>query len=117
MEPEELFKDVAYFCFANSNEQQLLWEKYHNQYNWTHPDNSYVIIVGCIDGDTIKGVNVCFSVNVIEGKKICFYTNISRYSDWRMIEQYVWKYAPRHKTGHVCVTDGTNFHNVLKILK
>jgi hypothetical protein len=117
--PDEKMKRVIFFVEANSLEQQMLWEKNKDNVLWENDGEGFGKIIGHINKQKTKPVNLHFSFANINGQYICFYDAISRFVDHTMIEDYIRKHWPiKWDSGtRSAMTDASNFHHALDAIK
>jgi len=116
--PDEKMKRVIFFIEANSFERQMLWQENHENVLWEQDNEGFGKIIGHINKQKTKPVNVCFSFSMINGQHICFYEAISRFVDHTMVEEYIEKNWPIKWDNDTrrAMTDANNFHLALSAI-
>ena len=113
----EDFKDVIFFIEATSFEQYSLWLQHKSEVVWEQISEGFWMKIGEIG----RGKPVClsFSFAKIYGKKICFYDVTSRYSDSKMVENFLVETHPvKWDNGtRRAMTNAMNFHHVISAAK
>jgi len=113
---EEKLQESVFFVEATSCEQFYLWKEHHKvDFFWEEDPCGFSQVIGCIDGDENKVVNVCFRFAGILGSRVCFYEVVSRYSDATMVEEWIeTNYPKKWDKGHRrAMTNATNFHHAI----
>ena len=112
---EEKISTSVFFIEANSFETLSLWNEYKNETNWEQDNLGFLQTIGFIDGDKNKPVCVSFSFVKIYGKRICFYEVTSRFSDSKMVEDWLDTNYPVKWGGNTRVarTNAMNFHHAI----
>lgn len=117
----KLFKDVVFLVEANSNEQHLLWERYHYKpiypdtyvKSWEQISMGHGIHIGSIDERPIV-VSIMYAI--LNGKRVMFYYGVSQLVDHKMIEDWLTMYTHDIKWDNGsrwAHCDATNFHHCL----
>jgi len=116
---EEKLKTSMFFVEATSCEQQYLWAENHEKLEWVQDNMGFWQIVGYINKDNDMPVCVSFSFVTILGKRICFYDVTSRFSDSKMVENFIEKnYNVKWDSGRrLAMTDAANFHLAIDAVK
>lgn len=115
-EKEKKIQETVFFIEANSFETHTLWKEHHQKdFLWGEDNMGFSQIIGHIDGDPDKPVNVCFMFAIIFGSRVCFYDVCSRYSDSEMVEKWIEANYPRKwDNGHRrAMTSAQNFHHAI----
>jgi hypothetical protein len=115
-EKEKKMQETVFFIEANSYESFSLWKEYHQkELIWEQDLCGFCQVIGCIDGDKDKPVNVSFMFAIIFGSRICFYDVCSRFSDSEMVEKWIeTNYPKRWDNGHRrAMTNAMNFHHAI----
>lgn len=129
---KELLLGTEYVVEANSNETQMLWERYshdalyrdqRNVYKWEQINPGCVFTIGhlrVIEGCSIKTypVNICCFWNLINGALIMFWASVGMVSHYDMIKEWLKEHcAPEDHQGSLAHTNAMNFHLVLRYIK
>jgi hypothetical protein len=115
-EKEKKMQETVFFVEANSFESFSLWNQHHEKdLIWREDNCGFSQIIGCIDGDQNKPVNVTFMFAVIFGSRICFYDVCSRFSDSEMVEKWIETNYPRKWANGTrrAMTNAQNFHHAI----
>ena len=114
---EHKIKTSVFFISANCFEQFTLWQQHRDI--WVEDLCGFSEVIGHIDGDKEKPINVSFSFAKLYGKRICFYYVCSRYNDIEMVEEFIWKnYPVKYDKGtRRAMTNATNFHHAIDACK
>lgn len=102
--------DVLFFVEATDCERQLLWEKYHEKYNWEEISEGFMGDIGAFGGEgtnPLYTISVSFTFARFEGKLICFYDVTSRYVDHNIVKEYIESYQK------VNYANAQNFHQCI----
>lgn len=94
---EQKMKESVFFVEANSYERSTLWKEFKDETSWVQDYGGFTEVIGCIDEDREKPVNLCFTFEIIFGLRICFYEVVSRYSDKEMINEWLQANYPQAK--------------------
>lgn len=105
MTNDERLQNSAYFVEATNFEQLCLNKKF----DLIAMNEGFGKQVGQIDED--KPIYVSFSFYKLLGELVCFFEIVSRFSDFKVVEDFLKQY--NKKEGSIdLITDAMNFHNV-----
>lgn len=124
-EIDKRFKETVFVVECNSNEIQMLWEKFCKQsmhqtdltiFDWEQINPGFLETVGHVNDDP-----VCVSVSWarINGFMICFYEATSNVVNYSMIDVWMKEkcYPTWDKGTRYAHCDGANFHHVLNYVR
>ena len=113
MNYEEKLNETEFFIEASDYEIMSLWDKHKHDVSWEEDQLGCMLQVGELGEH--KPVNISCTFTIINGKRVCFYDNCSRYSDSKMVEEFLeTKYPVTYDSGsRRAMTNAMNFHHAL----
>lgn len=111
---ELLLKSSVFFVEANSFERHELWKQYHETTQWINNLEGFQHCVGYISQHKKKPVCIELFFCKIYDQRICFYSDISRFVDHDMIENWITtNYPVFYDETRLSMTDAMNFHHAI----
>lgn len=120
---DEKLERAFFFIDADSFAQFELWKenKHTDQenykVNWVQDTCGFMQTIGSLyrkEGKKYKElpVNISFSFALLNDVYVCFYDSQSQVTDWKIIEEFVSKYAGQYDSAsRRAMTDAQNFHH------